>query len=94
MTDEKGQVGESGGLVVKPQRMTVGSRLGVGREEASRMKPRTLSGSLPCGDTPAKDQTAVWDMVSIRGLRLRAGWGGGFLRPQDPQVWGPGRSRS
>lgn len=56
MTDEKGRVGESGGLVVKPWRMMVGSRLGVRREEASRMKPRTLFGSLPCGDTPVKDQ--------------------------------------
>lgn len=49
-------MGESGGLVVKPWSMMVGCRLGVGREEASRMKPSTLSGSLLCGDTPVKDQ--------------------------------------
>lgn len=29
-----------------------------------------------------RSRFAVWDMVSIRGPGLRAGWGGGFLGPQ------------
>lgn len=102
MKGEKGQVGEASrspsGQALEDDGL--GCRVGMGRE-ASRMQPRALSGSLGCGGTTPnigtkrRSRFAMWDTVSIRGsgvIRPEGRVGReGFLRPQDPEVWGPGR---